>query len=80
MAKNKGKTTGNTAETEDTDKKTRVLADYVFEEHKEDGTVVSLGLTLHYPSEAKLVQTYLESKREELGIDGIIRVCQKKYS
>lgn len=62
------------------EKKGRTLADYVFEEHKADGTVTSLGLTLHYPSEAKTVQEYLESKREELAIEGVIRICKKIYS
>lgn len=60
--------------------KTRTMADYVFEEHADDGTVTSLGLTMHYPSEAKVIQEYLESKREELGIIGKIRVCKKIYS
>lgn len=59
---------------------TRVKADYVFEDHHPDGTVTQIGLTLHYPSEAKQVQAFLEYRREELGIEGVIRICKKIYS
>lgn len=69
-----------TQESVNGDVKHRTMADYVFEEHREDGTVMLLGLTMHYPSEASTVVEYLESKRDELGIEGKIRICKKIYS
>lgn len=58
----------------------RNKADYVFEEHSNSGVVTSLGITMHYPSEASIVKEFLESKRSELGIEGTIRICKKIYS
>jgi hypothetical protein len=80
MAKKRNASDNATGNTADADRKERNMADYVFEEHADDGTVTSLGLTMHYPSEAKTVLEYLESKREELGITGKIRICKKIYS
>ncbi len=79
MAKGKSSTASVNHATDDDTKKSRTLSDYSFEEHQEDGTVTSLGLVLHYPSEATIVQKWLEGKKEELGINGQIRICQKKY-
>jgi hypothetical protein len=80
MAKgNKGKSETSTPSSDES-KKERNMADYVFEEHGADGSVAAIGLTMHYPSEAAIVMEYLESKREELGITGRIRICKKIYS
>ena len=81
MAKKKQGSASNSTDTgDDGDKKTRSFADYTFEEHLDDGTVKPLGLTLNYPREAVKVTEYLEKHREELGIEGKIRVCKKIYS
>lgn len=81
MAKKKqGNGTSSTSTSDDDAKKTRTFADYTFEEHLEDGTVKPLDLTLNYPREVPKVMEYLEKHREELGIEGKIRVCKKIYS
>lgn len=61
-------------------KSARSMADYVFEEHLENGSINSLGLVLHYPSEAALVRVFLETNKDKFGIEGTVKVCKKIYA
>ena len=62
------------------EKRTRVKNDYCIEVHSDGGDIVSVGIILHYPSEADIVVAWLEKHMEELGFDGKIRICQRRYS
>lgn len=62
------------------EKRIRSMSDYVFEEHKEDGYVRMIGLTMNYPSEAEKVKAWLEKNKESMGIEGTIRICRKIYA
>lgn len=67
-------------ETKKESKGTREKADYVFEEHRDDGSIIAIGITLHFPSEAETVKAFLEKHKDDLGIKGVIKCCKKIYA
>lgn len=63
-----------------TEVRTRTRIDYIFEHHAEDGTKSEIGLVLNTPTEAEKVAKFLRDHATELGYDGDIKICTRKYS
>lgn len=62
------------------EKRKRQFCDYVFEEHREGERPIELGLVMNYPQEAAKVKEWIEAHKEELGIEGTVRIAKKIYA
>lgn len=61
----------------------RTKAEYHFEHHGEDGKITSMGLMMHYPSEAEKVRVWLDEQLQQGNLpyeQGRIRVCKRVYA